>query len=175
LDARTKLDTDITFNNRFAILETTPNSDSGSGQWNLLMANNRNVYFTGGATNAADRTTSAGIQFVGTNLTRFGDLDVQLGGEGLVFAKLPDGLFSGKFLRVITPNGAAFVNVPGDGSGDDSNKLKNLSSNLRNRLSSLINNQFKGVTIPLNEDAIQTNRSFNGNPSSNAGLGGTLF
>ncbi len=137
---------DLTFNTLFSVQESTPFSDSGAAFENVVMNAGNDIYFTGGATSAADRLTAPGVQFVGNNLSPFGDIDVALPGDSLAYVKLPDAIGVGKVILLITPGGAAFVNVPDD---DDSGKLRNLAGSLGSRIATQIQNEFKGNTINL--------------------------
>lgn len=126
------------------VFDATPNNDS---RYNLIMANNRNVYFTAGADTVANWATAPGGLSYGNNNSRFADLDILTRGNGLIHVKLGDYTGIGNSFSVLTGGGnRAFINVADE---ETSGSLKNFGSALATRASSLILNQLKGTTVSL--------------------------
>jgi trimeric autotransporter adhesin len=135
--------TDAAFNAP-RVFDATPNNDNKA---NLIMANNRNVYFTAGVDEIADWASAPGGVSFGSNASLFADLDVNVSGSGLIHVRLKDFTGIGNSYALITDGGnMAFINAQDQ---DDSGSLKNLGSALSSRSSSLIINQLKGTTIVL--------------------------
>ncbi len=136
--------TNVAFNGP-RVFDATPNNDSS---YNLIMANNRNVYLTAGADTVADWASAPGGLSYGNNNSRFADLDILTRGTGLIHVKLGDYVGIGSAFSILTGGGnRAFINTVGE--EETSGSLKNYASALSARADSLILNQIKGTIITL--------------------------
>jgi|GEM_PF-2299493 len=135
--------TDVAFNAP-RVFDATPTNDSS---FNVIMADNRNVYFTAGADTVANWATAPGGISYGSNSSLFADLDVAVSGSGLIHVRLADYTGVGNGFSILTGGGnSAFINTMDQ---DNSGSLKNYGSALSARAGSLIINEIKGTSINL--------------------------
>ena len=143
LDLSRHTNSDAAFNAP-RVFDATPNNDDAP---NVIMASNRDVYFTAGADKVTDWASAPGGVSYGDNRSLFSDLDVNVRGNGLIFLRLIDFTGVGNSYAILTGGGyKGFINAQ---EQNNSGSLKNLASALASRTSSLIINQIKGNTIIL--------------------------